>query len=196
MYKRQVFGYGSETADSSYTISCGDPASVDTSRLTSVTRGTGANACQYTILAKANAPAGTATFTIPYSSTSGDTLDAEIEVFISGLVFIPPADLKVVAGGTLVVDASSYASETGQTVTCADATGVGSRFTSVTRTSNSCTFTIIAASGATAGSATFTVPYSSSSGATRNGTISVKVSNNRPKPVSYTHLTLPTKRIV
>ena len=83
----------------------------------------------------------------------------------------------------LVVDAGSYASETagsGYTITCGDATSIDStRLASVTRTANSCSFTVTPVSTLSstlqATNATFTVPYTSSGGATANGTISVKI---------------------
>ena len=67
--------------DGSYTISCQDPADIHPN-LSQVTRGTGANACVYTATAAPTA-SGTATFTVPYRSTGGHTLNATITIAIT-----------------------------------------------------------------------------------------------------------------
>ena len=50
-------------------------------------------------------------------------------------------------------------------------------FSSVTHIADSCTFTVAVSDSATGGTYTFVVPYISSSGASRQGVISVEVSN-------------------
>ena len=71
----------------SYTITCGAATSLHT-KLSSVSRADAANSpCEYTITPKASATAGNATFTIPYTSSSGATLDAEITVTISNIAY-------------------------------------------------------------------------------------------------------------
>ena len=67
--------------DGSYTISCQDPEDIHPN-LSQVTRGTGANACVYTATA-AETASGTATFTVPYRSTGGHTLNATITIAIT-----------------------------------------------------------------------------------------------------------------
>ena len=161
-----------------YTISCGDAKSIHT-KLTSVTRT--ANTCNYRITAKAAATAGDATFTIPYTSTSGATLDAQITVKISNIAYTAPTNLTMAAGETLAVSAASYASDGTFTITCADATSIANQFTSVSRTANTCNYSAIAKATATAGAATFTVPYTSSGGDTHNGQISITIT-----AISYT----------
>ena len=161
-----------------YTISCGDAKSIHT-KLSSVTRT--ANTCNYRITAKAAATAGDATFTIPYSSSSGATLDAQVTVKVSNIAFTAPNNLTMAAGETLAVSAGGYATDGTSTISCADATNISTEFSSVTRTANSCNYSVIAKATASAGSATFTVPYTSSGGDTHNGIISVTIS-----AISYT----------
>ena len=155
-----------------YTVSCGDAKSIHT-KLTSVTRT--ANTCNYRITAKAEATAGDATFTIPYASTSGATLDAQVTVKVSNIAFTAPTNLTMAAGETLAVSAGGYASDGNFTITCADATNISAEFSSVTRTANTCNYSAIAKATASAGSTTFTVPYTSTGGDTHNGQISITI---------------------
>ena len=77
---------------------------------------------------------------------------------------------------TLTIDASAYASETansGYTVTCGDATNLHSRLQRVARTD--CSFVITPLAAAIPGTATFTIPYTSSGGDTTNGVVSVAI---------------------
>ena len=163
---------------SGYTISCGDAKSVH-AKLSSVTRT--ANTCNYRITAKATATAGNATFTIPYTSTSGATLDAQVTVKVSNIAYTAPTTLSMAAGETLVVSAGGYASDGTFAITCADATNISTEFSSVTRTANTCNYSAVAKAIASAGSATFTVPYTSSGGDTQNGVVSITIS-----AISYT----------
>ena len=182
--------YASETANSGYTVSCGDAKNIDTVRLTSVTRGSGANACMYTITPTSNA-LGIATFTIPYASSSGDTLDAVVSVSIRGAIaFNAPTDLTVVSGSSLTINARDYASDGTLTILCSSATGVSNKFSSVTRIGNTCNYRVTANASAAAGPASFTVPYRSSSGTTLNGTISVTISKltfTAPPAIALNH---------
>ena len=161
-----------------YTISCGDAKSIH-AKLSSVTRT--ANTCNYRITAKATAAAGDATFTIPYTSTSGATLDAQVTVKVSNIAYTAPNNLTMAAGETLAVSAASYASDGTFTITCADATNISTQFTSVSRTANTCNYSAVAKATAAAGSASFTVPYTSSGGDTQNGVVSITIS-----AISYT----------
>ena len=70
-------GYVSETAGSSYTVSCSDAASVH-SRLTSVART--ANSCTYTITPSTGASSGNATFSITFTSDGGHSRSETITV--------------------------------------------------------------------------------------------------------------------
>ena len=161
-----------------YTISCGDAKSIH-AKLSSVTRT--ANTCNYRITAKAASTAGDATFTIPYTSTSGATLDAQVTVKVSNIAFTAPTNLTMAAGETLAVSAGGYASDGTFTISCADATSISTQFTSVTRTANTCNYSAIAKATASAGSATFTVPYTSTGGDTQNGVITITIT-----AISYT----------
>ena len=180
--------YVSEVSGSGYTISCSDARSIH-SRLTSVART--ANTCSYTITPNTSASTGAATFVVTFTSTGGHSVDATITVNVgpdSVITYTAPPTSgagRLVTGRNraLVVDASAYASETsgsGYTITCGDATNIDStRLASVTRTANSCSFTVTPISTLSTTlqttAATFTVPYSSTGGATANGVISVKV---------------------
>ena len=182
-------GYVSEASPSNYTISCSDARNLTGGRLTSVTRT--ANTCSYTIDPFNLASAGNASFTITYTSTGGHSIARAISLRVgpnSAITFnAPPTTgagrLTTGRNRALVVDAGSYASETsgsGYTITCGDATSIDStRLTSVTHTGSSCSFTVTPistlSSSLQATNATFTVPYTSSGGATATGTISVKI---------------------
>ena len=153
---------GDYATDGNFTISCADATAVST-EFTSVTRT--ANTCNYSVVAKATASDGAATFTIPYTSTGGDTHNGIITITITSISFMAPtgsAALKVVAGQTLTINAGNYASEPGFTISCSDATSVSDKFSSVTRTANTCVYEITA-KASSQGMAAFTVPYSSTS---------------------------------
>ena len=166
---RQITVDASTAADTGYTVSCGDATAVNP-RIASVSR----TGCSYAV--RAGSIAGSASFTIPFTSTGGATLNSQIAITIgprSSIAFTAPTGLSVQIGSTLTIDASDYASDSAYTITCQDATGVPSVFASVARTANTCSFVITP--GASTGSGSFTVPYASSGGATRNGSITVAV---------------------
>ena len=159
--------------DSSYTVTCGDATGVDNTKLTSVTR----NDCVFTvdpIDSLAAGSQGDTTFSVPFTSSGGDTETGTFTVNIgpdSNVVFTAPSGLSVAAGRVLVIDASEYASDGSYTITgCAAATGVDSK---ITVSNAGCSYGITA--GSTAGTASFTVPYTSSGGDTENGTVSVTI---------------------
>ena len=164
--------------DGVYTIECGDPSGISAS-LSSVTRTP--NTCRFTVTAGASP--GTGSFTVIYSSSGGDTHTATFTVAISPISFSPPAGLNVAAGQSITIIASSYASESGESISCSDATNIDSKFSAVTRTPNSCTYRITAR-GDSEGSASFTVPYSSTSGASLNAIISVSITPAPMRPES------------
>ena len=101
----------------------------------------------------------------------------------SDIQYTPPAGLSVAAGQSITIDASSYASETGETITCADAADIDSKFSSVTRTANTCSYRVTA-KVTSGGSASFTVPYSSTSGASLSVSISVSIIPAPTRPES------------
>ena len=176
-------------AGSSYTISCSDARNLTGGRLTSVSRT--ANTCSYTIDPNNSASTGNASFTITYTSTGGHSIDRVISLRVgpnSVITFTAPPTTganRLLTGRNraLVIDAASYARETsgsGYTISCGDATSIDStRLASVTHTGSSCSFTVTPVSTLSstlqATNATFTVPLTSSGGATANGTIAVKV---------------------
>ena len=126
----------------SYTISCGTAKDLHT-KLSSVSRADSTNnPCEYTITPKTTATAGDATFTIPYTSSSGATLDAQVTVTISNIAYTAPT-LSMAAGETLAVAAGGYATDGSFTISCADATSVSTEFTSVTRTANTCNYSCL-----------------------------------------------------
>ena len=180
---RSVTVDASTAADTGYTVSCGEATAVNP-RIASVSR----TGCSYVV--RAGSIAGSASFTIPFTSTGGATLNSQIAITIgprSSIAFAAPADLSVQIGSTLTIDASDYAADSAYTITCQDATGVPSVFASVARTANTCSFVITP--GASTGSGSFTVPYASSGGATRNGSITVAVTPTSsivfaPPPIS------------
>ena len=170
MYKRQAGGYAT---DGSFTISCADATSVS-SEFTSVTRT--ANTCNYSVVAKADASAGAATFTVPYTSSGGDTHNGIITITISVISYTAPSGLKVAAGGTLDINASGYATHGSYTITCGAATSLHTKLSTVSRAdaaTKPCEYTITPKTTATAGDATFTITYTSSSGATLDAEITV-----------------------
>ncbi len=180
---RQITVDASTAADTGYTVSCGDATAVNP-RIASVSR----TGCSYAV--RAGSIAGSASFTIPFTSTGGATLNSQIAITIgprSSIAFTAPTGLSVQIGSTLTIDASDYAADSAYTITCGDATGVPSVFASVARTANTCNFVVTP--GTSTGSGSFTVPYSSSGGATRNGSITVAVTPTSsivfaPPPIS------------
>ena len=180
---RSVTVDASTAADTGYTVSCGDATAVNP-RIASVSR----TGCSYVV--RAGSIAGSASFTIPFTSTGGATLNAQIAITIgprSSIAFTAPTGLSVQIGSTLTIDASDYASDSAYTITCGDATGISTALASVARTANTCSFVVTP--GTSTGSGSFTVPYSSSGGATRNGSITVAVTPTSsivfaPPPIS------------
>ena len=166
---RQITVDASSAADTGYTVSCGDATAIN-ARIARVSR----TGCSYVVTA--GGIAGSASFTIPFTSTGGATLNAQIAITIgprSSIAFAAPAGLSVQIGSTLTIDASDYASDSTYTITCGDATGISTALASVARTANTCNFTITPSTSTGTGS--FTVPYTSSGGATRNGSITVAI---------------------
>ena len=97
----------------------------------------------------------------------------------SRIVYSAPTGLVVAPGRSITLDASLYAADGPYTITCGAATGVAvAKLSSVSRadaTASPCVYTITAASAATEGSTSFSVPLSSSGGATATGAVAVRV---------------------
>ena len=166
------------TENTDWTVSCADATGVDSTKLT-VTRSTSGDGCSYTITPVSTltpAQQGATTFTIPYSSSGGDTHDGEASIILgpdSAITFNAPTGLTVGKNRTQTIDVTDYATDGSFTVTCGDATNVHSRLQSVTHTGDSCTFTVTPTS--TEGVANFTVSLTSSGGATGSGVIDITV---------------------
>ena len=173
--------------DGNYAITCGDAASIDTTEIQAVTHA--GTSCTYTVYPK-NVE-GPATFQVPYMSEGGHTQSGTIALTVgsdSNLVFTAPTGLTVRTGQTLRINAQDHITENSPyTVTCADAASL-TGLASATRTG--CTYTVTA--GRTPGTASFTVTYTSTSGATRNGVFTITVTGaperpdtpERPQPVA------------
>ena len=167
--------------DGGYAITCGTATNIDTTRLTSVTQGTG---CSYVITPVSTLTAsqqGAAAFTIPYSSAGGTTENGVFSIEVgpaSTIVFTaPPSALPVAKNRILTVDASSYASDGNYAITCGDAASIDTtEIQTVTHTGTSCTYTVYPKN--VEGEASFQVPYMSEGGHTTSGTISVTVGSD------------------
>jgi len=153
-----------------FTISCADATGVD-SKITIQRTG-----CSFVVTP--TGATGTAVFTVPYTSSGGDTYNAVFAIDIglaSAISFSAPSGLTLGTNRSMTLDASSYAADGSYLITCGDATSVDSKIT-VTRpnaNARSCEYAITP-TGAT-GTASFTVPYTSSGGHTTNGTISIGI---------------------
>ena len=149
-------GYASES-HSSYTISCGDAESVSSARF-DVSR----DGCIYTLTAKTQ---GSGSFTVPYMSSSGTGRNGTISVSVgaaSNITFTAPTGgITVSATGLLDIDASDYVTHASYTISCGEPKNIGSAITVSRR--GDCNYRI--GGRGTAGSASFTVPYISTSGA-------------------------------
>ena len=106
-------------ADGPYTITCGDATGLSTS-LTSVARATGT--CDFTVTPAGTT--GTGTFTVPYTSSGGDTHSGQISVTIiadSDIVFSPPGLLWVEPLMDIKIDLAKWVSDGDYAVTCTGA---------------------------------------------------------------------------
>ena len=170
-------------SDGNYAITCLDATSVDSTKLTSVSRSSAGNGCGYTIspiTTLTQSQQGDATFTVPYRSAGGHVLNQEFTITVgpaSTITYTPPpttgaGSLQVATNRQLTIDASSYVSEASSdyAISCGDAADIPTGISRIDRTG--CSFVVTPAA---AGSATFTVPYVSSGGATEDGTITVNI---------------------
>ena len=169
-----VSGYAAEIAGSGYVISCGDVTSFDTTELSSVTH-TGSS-CEFTITPKN--VAGAATFTVPYISTGGHSIDSVVPITVgpdSVITVTPPSsNITVVVSLAVTVDFSDYADETlgsGYVISCGTPTTASSLIS--IGTPNGCSVEITA--GAATGTASVSVAYTSDGGATATGSFTIDV---------------------
>ena len=161
----------SYAADASYLITCGDATGVD-SKITVTRPNANARSCEYAVTP--TGATGTATFTVPYTSSGGHTTNGTISIAItaaSTIVFSAPTGLTMTAGSSMTINAASYATDGSYTITCGDAVARDAKITRITNTG--CSYEIT--SGETTGTATFTVPYTSSGGHALAGQISVAI---------------------
>ena len=85
--------------------------------------------------------------------------------------FTAPTGLTVAASGVITVDASGYVSDGPFSISCGTVTQSHSLISSIFE--DGCSYEVTV--GATAGTATFTVPYTSTGGDTHNGVISLVI---------------------
>ena len=90
----------------------------------------------------------------------------------SDIDFTAPTGLTVAASGVITVDASGYVSDGPFSVSCGTVTQSDALISSISE-NGACSYEITV--GATAGTATFTVPYTSTGGDTHNGVISLVI---------------------
>ena len=156
-------------SDGNYHITCGNAISVD-SKIT-VAR-PNPKTCDFSVTPTGTA--GTATFTVPYTSSGGHTQNGVISIEIgaaSTIVFTAPSDLSMTAGGTMTINAASYATDGAYAITCANAADRDAKITRITNTG--CSYKITA--GDAAGTAAFTIPYTSSGGHALRGRVSITI---------------------
>ena len=198
------------TEDSSYTVSCGEALSVDSTRLTSVSRA--ADTCTFTvdpIDTLVVGSQGDATFTVPLTSTGGHTLNATFTVNIgpdSSVSVSAPSSIAVAASRSRTVDFSDYASDGSYTISCGTPTTASSLITIGTPTG--CSVAITA--GASTGQASVSVVFTSEGGATATGSFTfdvgaasnivfsaptgLKVATNRTRVINCLLYTSPSPR--
>ena len=168
-----VLDMSSYASDGPYTITCG--TATESSALISISAQTG---CSVTVAAGSST--GTAVITVPYMSSGGDTHTAMISVTVSdsNIVYTPP-DITMQVGGTLAINAASYATDGTHTITCGEVESKSDRIASITR--NGCGYTIIPAN---AGQAEFTITYTSSGGDTHQATIPITIEPSPTAPAT------------
>ena len=157
-------------SDGNYHITCGNAISVD-SKIT-VAR-PNPKTCDFSITP--TGATGTAAFTVPYTSSGGHTQNGVISIEIgaaSTIVFTAPSGLSMTAGGTMTINAASYATDGAYDITCANAADRDAKITRITNTG--CSYKITA--GDAAGTAAFTIPYTSSGGHALRGQVSITIS--------------------
>ncbi len=157
--------------DGGYLIECGDATNVD-SKITVQRTNNIIKPCEFTVTP--TGAQGAASFTVPYTSSGGATLDGTINIEIgttSTIVYTPPPGLTMTASGTITINAATAVTDGSYTITCGQATNRDSKIIRATNTD--CEYQIT--TGAGTGTATFTVPYTSAGGHTLEGQISITV---------------------
>ena len=163
-----VSGYAT---DGDYAITCSFNANpANRHRLLASVTATG---CSFRVWA--GSTQGAATVTVRYHSSGGDEQTGVIPLIIgpsSVLIYQRVSNLRVRTGGTITIDAGSYAHDRGgYPVFCGDATAVDSKITVNSR--NGCVYNITA--GNTTGRTSFSVPYTSASGSARTDRIDITI---------------------
>ena len=170
--RSRTIDFASYASDGDYTVSCGTPTTA--SSLISI--GT-PNGCSVEITA--GSTTGSATVSVAFTSDGGATARGSFTFAVgatSNIVFNAPAGLKVGTNRTKVINALSYATDGGYTITCGDATNIDTtELQSVVRATfgDGCSFTITPKS--VQGAASFTVPLTSEGGDTENAVFSITV---------------------
>ena len=169
----RVLDMSSYASDGPYTITCG--TATESSALISISAQTG---CSVTVAAGSST--GTAVITVPYTSSGGDTHTAMLSVTVSdsNIVYTPP-DITMQVGGSLAINAASYATDGIHTVTCGEVESKSNHIASISR--NGCGYIIIPAS---AGQAEFTITYTSSGGDTHQATIPITIEPSPTAPAT------------
>ena len=169
--------------NAAYNISCGGVA-FEPREITSVVAAS-PGSCSYTVTLTGTP--GPSSLTINYISTGGHSVTARVSLTVaaSSITFTAPSTAPAAtAGGTVTIDAGAFARDGRFAITCGTATNSSSSISSISR--NGCVYTVTAGASADA-SASFTVPYTSSGGATANGVVPVNIGQS--SSVSYTALT-------
>ena len=159
-------------SDGSYTIFCGDATNIDTTELNTVVRTTTGNGCTFTVTPKA--VQGAASFTVPYRSAGGHTLNGVINLQVGApsLVFTAPATNPLIqSNSSNTIDLSAYATAGSSAISCGTVTE-SSALISIS-SQNGCN--VVIAAGSSTGTAMLTVPYMSAAGASLSASLSVDV---------------------
>ncbi len=169
--RTRIIDAASYVTDGNYVITCGAATGVD-SKIAVTRANPNIASCEYTVTP--TGAQGVASFTVPYTSSGGDTRDGTINIEIgaaSTIVYTAPTGLTMTASSTITIDAATAVTDGTYTITCGQATNRDSKITRATNTGCSYQITV----GADTGTATFTVPYTSAGGHTLDGQISITI---------------------
>ena len=162
------FSVASYATDGDHTISCRFAAASRHSLIASVAN----TGCDFTV--RAGRTAGAATLSVIYNSSGGTEVTGVIPITVaatSSLTFTAPTALNVRVGQEIGINALLYASDGANAVACDVATGIVGGIT--VESPVGCSYKVTA--GNTVGTASFVVPYASSSGSTLNGRININI---------------------
>ena len=189
-----VLDYVSESPD--HTVTCSDASGVVSTKVR-VLRSSSGDGCGFTVIpvsTLATTLQGETSFSVVISSTGGDVVTGTFTFYIGGdstITYTAPTDLATGRNKALTIDATNYVTEADPTwrIICGDAIRIHSRLASVSRVANSCRFTITPRADVGSGSASFTIPYSSTGGHTINAKVSLEV--GKDSFIDFTSPTLP-----